>query len=119
MAGKKGPSKGTGGHGRRKLSGKGPTPKAEERPGHPAQRRARSATKRSGGEPSARATRPSRGGGPLPPEELVVGRNAVVEALRAGVPALSLHVAAGLDRDERMAEIRALAEDRGVPVTDA
>ena len=29
--GKKGPQKGTGGHGRRKLSGKGPTPKAEGR----------------------------------------------------------------------------------------
>ena len=48
MAGKKGPQKGTGGHGRRKLSGKGPTPKAEERPGHPAYRRSRSAAKRAG-----------------------------------------------------------------------
>jgi 23S rRNA (guanosine2251-2'-O)-methyltransferase len=40
---------GTGGYGKRKLEGKGPTPRAEMRPGHPAQRKAmlqnRSATR--------------------------------------------------------------------------
>jgi 23S rRNA (guanosine2251-2'-O)-methyltransferase len=34
--GKKGPNVGTGGHGRKKLEGKGPTPKAEDRKGHKA-----------------------------------------------------------------------------------
>jgi 23S rRNA (guanosine2251-2'-O)-methyltransferase len=34
------PRPGTGGYGKRKLEGKGPTPPAELRPGHPAQRRA-------------------------------------------------------------------------------
>ncbi len=34
------PRPGTGGYGRRKLEGKGPTPPAHLRPGHPAQRRA-------------------------------------------------------------------------------
>ena len=34
--GKKGAKVGTGGHGRQALEGKGPTPKAEERPGHKA-----------------------------------------------------------------------------------
>ncbi len=34
------PRPGTGGYGKRKLEGKGPTPPAEMRPGHPAQRRA-------------------------------------------------------------------------------
>jgi 23S rRNA (guanosine2251-2'-O)-methyltransferase len=34
------PRAGTGGYGKRKLEGKGPTPKAEMRPGHPKQRRA-------------------------------------------------------------------------------
>src|SRR5436309_14401534 len=88
--GKKGPQAGTGGHGRRKLSGKGPTPKAEERPGHPAYRRARSAAKRAsapaGDAPRGRGgpARDRRGGGP-PPAEIVVGRNAVAEAMRAGV----------------------------------
>ncbi|MFY9931645.1 MAG: hypothetical protein WAK82_26950, partial [Streptosporangiaceae bacterium] len=34
------PRPGTGGYGRRQLEGKGPTPPAAMRPGHPAQRRA-------------------------------------------------------------------------------
>jgi 23S rRNA (guanosine2251-2'-O)-methyltransferase len=118
MAGKKGPSKGTGGHGRRKLTGRGPTPKAEERPGHPAQRRARSAAKRSADD-----QQPSRSAGPprpgaIPADEIVVGRNAVVEALRSGMPALSLRVATGLERDERVTEIRTLAEHAGVTVAE-
>lgn len=120
MAGKKGPSKGTGGHGRRKLQGKGPTPKAEDRPGHPAQRRARAAAKRASEAPpfTPRASRGGPGARAISPEEIVAGRNAVIEALRAGVPALSLHVAVGLERDERVAEIRALAEDLDLPVSE-
>ena len=117
MAGKKGPSKGTGGHGRRKLEGKGPTPKAHDRPGHPAQRRARSAAKRAADGASPRPPRPARGPS-VSPDEIVVGRNAVVEALRAGVPALSLHVASGLERDERVAEIRSLAENLELPIKE-
>jgi 23S rRNA (guanosine2251-2'-O)-methyltransferase len=121
VAGKKGPSKGTGGHGRRRLEGKGPTPKAQERPGHPAQRRARSAAKRAA-DPQPRSPRPPRrggpGAGPISPEEIVAGRNAVIEALRAGVPALSLFVATGLERDERVAEIRMLAEDLELPLSE-
>src|SRR5947209_20526288 len=84
--GKKGPHKGTGGHGRRRLEGKGPTPKAEERPGHPAHRRAKAAAKRAA-TPAARPTRAAqpRGRRPVAEDEVVAGRNAVVEALRAGV----------------------------------
>src|SRR5947209_17987799 len=90
--GKKGPHKGTGGHGRRKLSGKGPTPKAEERPGHPAYRRARSAAKRAaapGGSAAKQGTARRGGRGAPPPDEIVAGRNAVAEAMRAGVPAVA------------------------------
>src|SRR5690606_21254093 len=36
---KKGPTKGTGGHGRKSLEGKGPTPKAEDRSWHVAGKR--------------------------------------------------------------------------------
>ncbi len=39
------PRPGTGGYGRRKLEGKGPTPPAEMRPGHPAQRKAAAAAR--------------------------------------------------------------------------
>src|SRR4051812_3161000 len=114
MPAKKGPHKGTGGHGRRKLTGKGPTPKAEERKGHPAQRRAKAAAKRATATP-----RPQRAAGRRPgitPEELVAGRNAVLEALRAGVPGLALRLAHGLEPDDRVTEIRALAERAELPV---
>jgi len=119
MTGKKGPQKGTGGHGRRKLSGRGPTPKAEDRPGHPAQRRARSAAKRAAAaEPSTGRPAKSARPGAVPPEEIVPGRNAVIEALRAGMPVVALRIAAGLERDERIAEIRELAEDLDIPISD-
>ncbi len=49
------PRPGTGGYGRRALEGKGPTPPASMRPGHPAQRRAAtSGGSGSGGGPGAR-----------------------------------------------------------------
>jgi 23S rRNA (guanosine2251-2'-O)-methyltransferase len=117
MAGKKGPSKGTGGHGRRRLEGKGPTPKAEERPGHPAQRRARAAQKRAA---TAKPSPPQRaaGGRGRPADDLVVGRNAVVEALRAAVPAVAVRLATGLERDERLDEIRRMAGDHGVAILE-
>jgi 23S rRNA (guanosine2251-2'-O)-methyltransferase len=116
MATRKGPSKGTGGHGRRRLEGKGPTPRAEERPGHPAQRRAKAAGKR------AAAAKPARGqSGRRPPagEEIVAGRNAVLEALRAGVPSVAVLISAGVERDERIDAIRKLAGDSGLPLLEA
>jgi len=122
MAGKKGPSKGTGGHGRRKLAGRGPTPKAEERPGHPAQRRAKAAAKRATPASTPRAAREASGRrtarGPQP-DEVVVGRNPVVEALRAGIPAVALYLATALERDQRVDEIRKLAGDAEIPVLEA
>jgi 23S rRNA (guanosine2251-2'-O)-methyltransferase len=120
MATKKGPSKGTGGYGRRQLEGKGPTPKAEDRPGHPAYRRKRAAAKRTAQPPSSA---PPRGRQPRPhrmaADEVVAGRNAVVEALRAAVPALALYVATGLTRDERIDEIRKRAGDLGLSMLEA
>lgn len=114
MAGKKGPSKGTGGHGRRKLEGKGPTPKAQERPGHPAQRRAKAAAKRAT-RPASSPRRTTRG---PQPDEVVAGRNPVVEALRAAIPAVALYLATGLERDQRVDEIRKLAGDAEIPILD-
>ena len=54
---KKGQTVGSGGQRRRGLEGRGPTPKATERPSHPAHRRARSAAKRSGGAGTVRRSR--------------------------------------------------------------
>ena len=88
--GKKGPQVGSGGQRRRALTGKGPTPKAEERKGHPAARRAKAAAKRGEND---RTTRRPRGNVDGP--ELLVGRNPVVEALRTRIPAITLYVALG------------------------
>ena len=114
------PRPGTGGHGRRKLEGKGPTPPAAMRPGHPAQRRAAAA---AAGSRAPRETaqgasgRPARGSGDA--AEFVAGRNPVVESLRAGVPAAALYVGARVQHDERISEAIKLAADRGVAVLEA
>ncbi|WP_131749086.1 23S rRNA (guanosine(2251)-2'-O)-methyltransferase RlmB [Frankia sp. Cppng1_Ct_nod] len=186
---RKGASAGSGGQRRKSLEGRGATPPAQMRPGHPAQRRAVAAAaaeaqrpadprttggdngRRDGardeGERTPRGPRPAsaggwrraegtrgegtrgegirgdrapqrgRAGGPARtgqartgrsgrPErddrgevdELVVGRNPVVEALRAGVPASTLYVAGGTEYDERLDEARRLAPRVGVAVAD-
>ncbi|WP_394940747.1 23S rRNA (guanosine(2251)-2'-O)-methyltransferase RlmB [Psychromicrobium sp. YIM B11713] len=117
--GKKGPSKGTGGLGRKALEGKGPTPKAEDRPYHKAYRAKelaeRSAAKRPNN--SAQRSNPSRGRGRAS-EEMVTGRNSVVEALRAGVPAKALYVAVRIEVDDRVKEALKLAAERGIPLME-
>jgi 23S rRNA (guanosine2251-2'-O)-methyltransferase len=50
---------------------------------------------------------------------MVAGRNAVLESLRAAVPAIALHVGPRLDSDERITEAIKLAADAGVPVVEA
>jgi 23S rRNA (guanosine2251-2'-O)-methyltransferase len=122
------PRPGTGGYGKRRLEGKGPTPPAQLRPGHPAQRRAGTAppAKNSRNEPGAsgpgrveadRYGAKSRRAGSA--AEMVAGRNAVLESLRAGVPATALHVGPRLDPDERIGEAVMLAADAGIPVVEA
>ena len=89
---KKGMTVGSGGQRRKGLKGKGPTPKAEERTKHPAARRARAAEKATARKSAPRGKR-SDG------REVLVGRNPVVEALRAGVPASALYAqAAAIDQ---------------------
>jgi 23S rRNA (guanosine2251-2'-O)-methyltransferase len=132
---RKGSSAGTGGKRRKGLQGRGPTPRAEERTGHPAARRAASAARRAAaGEPrpTGRAERPDeragegvrgRAGGrdhrrDDDGPEVVAGRNSVVEALRARVPASALHIASGIDRDPRVSEAITLAGTLRVPVLE-
>jgi 23S rRNA (guanosine2251-2'-O)-methyltransferase len=50
--------------------------------------------------------------------ELLVGRNPVVEALRANVPATALYVALGVATDDRVSEAVRTAGDRGVPILE-
>lgn len=110
---KKGATVGSGGQARRGLRGKGPTPPAEARKGHPAARRAASAAKRVPAGPQNRVLRDR---GDLP--ETVVGRNPVVEALRAGVPATALYVAQGLSTDDRVTEAVSLVAGRGISLLE-
>ncbi|HSA52743.1 MAG TPA: 23S rRNA (guanosine(2251)-2'-O)-methyltransferase RlmB [Yinghuangia sp.] len=114
---KKGPQVGTGGHSRRALRGKGPTPPAEMRKGHPKQRAANAAAKRAaraGGRPGV-----ARGRGGKGTAELVYGRNSVVEALRAGIPASAMYVAQFIDADDRVREALKLANDMAIPLLEA
>jgi 23S rRNA (guanosine2251-2'-O)-methyltransferase len=104
---KKGAVVGSGGQRRKGLEGKGPTPKATARPGHPAQRRA-----------NAQAKAAQRRSKDKPAAELVAGRNPVVECLRADVPATALYVQLGVDADDRVTEAVRLAADRGISVLE-
>ena len=122
------PRPGTGGYGRRRLEGKGPTPPAHMRPGHPAQRKVadpRGATSRrdedgTGRTGPAAAPRGARTGPPGAGDapEMVAGRNSVVEALRAAVPAVALYVELRGPSDEKIREAVQLAGDTGVPVIE-
>ena len=102
---KKGATVGSGGNNKRKLSGKGPTPPAEARKGHPAARRANAAARRDQRRPSETS-------------ELLVGRNPVAEALRAEIPATALYVAVGIEADERVTEALRIAGNRGLPLLE-
>ncbi|AXB45621.1 23S rRNA (guanosine(2251)-2'-O)-methyltransferase RlmB [Amycolatopsis albispora] len=108
---KKGAVVGSGGQRRKGLEGKGPTPKAEMRPGHPAQRRAAAAAARA-----AKAKQRDKDKSEAP--ELIAGRNPVVEALRADVPATALYVALNIEADDRVTEAVRLAGDRGISILE-
>ncbi|MDD4866050.1 MAG: 23S rRNA (guanosine(2251)-2'-O)-methyltransferase RlmB [Mycobacterium sp.] len=102
---KKGPTVGSGGQRRRALEGRGPTPPAHLRPHHPAAKRAQSQPRRS-----AR--------GRTDETETVLGRNPVLECLRAGVPATALYVALGAEADERLTESVSRAADSGISILE-
>jgi 23S rRNA (guanosine2251-2'-O)-methyltransferase len=124
------PRPGTGGYGKRKLEGKGPTPPAEMRPGHPKQKRAASQARKAAqgsaaqekpraGQSRGRATETRSRGAGISSAELVAGRNPVLEALQARVPAAALHVGPRLDNDERIGQAVMLAANAGIPVVEA
>src|ERR1700751_1731062 len=101
---KKGPTVGSGGQRRRGLEGRGPTPPAHMRPNPPAAKRAQSQSRR----PAKRTDE----------TELVLGRNPVLECLRADVPATALYVALGTEADERLTESVARAADLGIAILE-
>jgi 23S rRNA (guanosine2251-2'-O)-methyltransferase len=125
---RKGAQKGSGGQRKQGLEGRGPTPKAEERTKHPAARRAAAAAKRAGSSSSRTpAGSGARGGSGARPRytpgkdapEQVAGRNSVVEALRAAIPAKALYVAQFIDADDRVRESMKLALAQGIPLLES
>jgi 23S rRNA (guanosine2251-2'-O)-methyltransferase len=104
---KKGPTVGSGGVRRRGLEAKGATPPAHARPHHPAGKRA------------AKAARSDQGRHKKTDEtEVVLGRNPVLECLRAGVPATALWVVLGTESDERLTESVQRAADSGIAILE-
>lgn len=75
------------------------------RPNHPAAKR-------------AVQTQPRRPAKRTDETETVLGRNPVVECLRAGVPATALYVALGTEADERVTESVARAADLGIAILE-
>ncbi|MGN0064584.1 MAG: 23S rRNA (guanosine(2251)-2'-O)-methyltransferase RlmB [Nocardioides sp.] len=101
----KGASVGSGGQVRRGLEGKGPTPKAKDRPYHKAHKDAQRAERAEQRRPKRRTTGEA---------EWIVGRNSVLEALRAHIPVTALYVAEGAERDGRLREIFKLAAEGSI-----
>jgi 23S rRNA (guanosine2251-2'-O)-methyltransferase len=132
-ASRKGPQVGSGGQSRRALEGKGPTPKAADREKHIAAKKRRAAQRRdealskgkggaaraaTGGRGAPPGRRPAQGRGGRQSSEMVAGRNSVVEALRAGVPATTVYVASRIDVDDRVREAMKIAHERGLPMLE-
>ncbi|MDQ4104008.1 MAG: 23S rRNA (guanosine(2251)-2'-O)-methyltransferase RlmB [Actinomycetota bacterium] len=126
---KKGAVVGSGGQKRKGLRGRGATPPAELRPGHPAQRspaQGRTATGQPGPHQQSHSSAAQRAGSAAAARrrsgseraETVLGRNPVLECLRAGVPATALHVAIGVDLDDRVRESVRLAADAGLSILE-
>jgi 23S rRNA (guanosine2251-2'-O)-methyltransferase len=104
---KKGPTVGSGGRRRRGLEGRGATPPAHLRAHHPA-------AKRAAAKQTKQAKHPRR----TDDTEIVLGRNPVMECLRAGVPATALYVALGTEADERLTESVTRAADSGIAIVE-
>ncbi len=106
--GKGNPTAGSGGRVRRGLEGKGPTPKAKDRPYHAAHKAAKRAEKAQGQRPRKKTN----------DAEWIAGRNPVVDALREGVPVNAVYVAEGAERDNRLREAFQLAADGGISLLE-
>jgi 23S rRNA (guanosine2251-2'-O)-methyltransferase len=113
----RGASVGSGGQGRRALEGRGPTPKAEDRPYHKAYKQKQAKNRSAAARPAQRDGR-RQNSAKSNDQELVTGRNSVLEALRTKIPATSLHVAAKTEFDDRMREILGIATGRDIPVLE-
>lgn len=132
--GKKGGKVGTGGHGRQALEGRGPTPRGEDRKGHPKQKAAERREKlkaqgvrkgeflapaaRTAGVAGAAARNQRSVAKAADASETLSGRNSVLEALRAKIPATAMYIAVRIEMDDRVKEAIALANHRKIPINE-
>lgn len=129
----RGTKQGTGGNGRQALEGKGPTPKASDRKGHPKQKAAERKAKYEAqgnsrkGEFLAPAARTAGNAGAASRNskavtkaadagETLSGRNSVLEALRAKIPATAMYLAVRIEMDDRVKEAISIANHRRIPI---
>jgi len=103
---------------RRGLLGKGPTPRAENRPAHKKYQSKDESQRKRVERKRIDRKRPDRRRDPKEHVDTVAGRNAVLEALRAGIPAKELVVANGVDIDERLEESIRLAQKMGLGIRE-
>ncbi len=146
---KTGKTVGSGGQGRQALEGRGPTPKAEDRPYHKAAKQKAAAERKREAlgldkAVPARGPRPTRAAAgrtgdpaadiaarayeerqakrrtPKSSEntELVTGRNSVLEALQARIPATTLYLAQRIEFDDRVKEAIQIANGRRIPIVE-
>lgn len=111
-SGKGNPTAGSGGRRRKGLEGKGPTPKAEDRPYHKKHKMAQAAQKRQQARPKQGRDRKNEG------PQWVAGRNSVLELLQADVPIVAVYVAEGIDRDQKVREILDLSVVQNRPLIE-
>lgn len=116
---KKGATKGSGGNRRQGLEGRGPTPKAENRVGHPKARAKARAEARAAQPTRAKQLEKIRRRFEVPAgHEIVCGRNAVAEAARSGVPISRVFMAVSAESDDRLGAVVRRAALLGAPVLE-
>ncbi len=107
--GKGNPTAGSGGRVKRGLEGKGPTPKAKDRPNHKVYKERAKQQRSERARPKKKSNADS---------EWVAGRNSVVEMLRSNMPVTTLFVAEGAERDGRLREAFQISSDRGISMLE-
>lgn len=123
--GSTGNTAGSGGRVRRGLEGKGPTPKAEDRPYHKSYRPRKPGESPISGE-RARERRSAPGervrqasAAKAPGADWIIGRNPVLEALQADLPVRRAYLMEGAERDSRISDILKLAAEKRITLLQA
>ncbi len=88
-------------------------------PGGQAQGRGRALCRRRGkGKPAGQPQSRPRAAKKDDDTEVVTGRNSVLEALRAKIPATAFYIAQRVEMDDRVKEMLSIATHRGIPVME-